>query len=71
MTGDPAAGPAVPNLVRIRLSGQQEDVARVAALLAEQGRAGGLTVLEVSAPCANRREPGVRVYVTALTELRA
>jgi hypothetical protein len=56
MTGQ--AGHA-PGVVKVRLSGAAEDIEPVAELLAAHG-----TVIERSAPYPNRRDPGVRVYMT-------
>jgi hypothetical protein len=56
------AGPA-PGVVKIRLSGAAEDLEVVAEVLAGYPGA-GVEVLDRSAPYPNRRDPGVRVYLT-------
>jgi hypothetical protein len=48
-----------PGLVKIRLSGAVDDIQVIAQLL------GGI-VIERSAPYQHRRDPGVRVYLTAV-----
>jgi len=59
----------VPGTVEIRLSGEPEDTATVISVL-ERLAAGlpvttiGLEILHKSGPRANRRDPGVRVYLT-------
>jgi hypothetical protein len=52
-----------PGVVKIRLSGELADIEAVAALI---GAGLGQTVEEIerSAPYPNRRDPGVRVYLT-------
>jgi hypothetical protein len=50
-----------PAAVRVRLSGDPGDVAAVAVVLRQ-----ALDLIEVSPPYLNRRDPGVRVYLTAL-----
>ena len=57
-----AAGQA-PGIVKVRLSGEPADVEMLATLLADYAGA-GLDVLERSAPYPNRRDFGVRVYLT-------
>ncbi len=57
-----AAGQA-PGVVKVRLSGEPADVEMLATLLADYAGS-GLDVLDRSAPYANRRDPGVRVYLT-------
>ena len=57
-----AAGQA-PGIVKVRLSGAPADVDMLATLLADYAGS-GLDVLERSAPYPNRRDPGVRVYLT-------
>ena len=57
-----AAGQA-PGVVKVRLSGAGADVDMLAQLLADYAES-GLDVLERSAPYPNRRDPGVRVYLT-------
>jgi hypothetical protein len=61
-------------VVRVRLSGAPNDVSAVAGLLAHlaegldpcgrQPCLPALALIETSAPYANRRDPGVRVYLT-------
>ncbi|WP_067812660.1 hypothetical protein [Actinomadura kijaniata] len=48
-------------LVKIRLSGQSDDVAGVIDQITA-----GLDVADVSAPYPNRRDPGVRRYLTVV-----
>jgi len=57
-----AAGQA-PGIVKVRLSGAPADVDMLATLLADYAGT-GLDVLDRSAPYPNRRDPGVRVYLT-------
>ena len=57
-----AAGQA-PGVVKVRLSGAPADVEMLAQMLADYAGS-GLDVLERSAPYPNRRDPGVRVYLT-------
>ncbi len=57
-----AAGQA-PGIVKVRLSGEPADVEMLATLLADYAGS-GLDVLERSAPYPNRRDFGVRVYMT-------
>lgn len=57
-----AAGQA-PGVVKVRLSGAAEDVGMLAQLLADYAGS-GIDVIERSAPYPNRRDPGVRVYLT-------
>jgi hypothetical protein len=57
-----AAGQA-PGIVKVRLSGAPADVEALATLLADYAGS-GLDVLDRSAPYSNRRDPGVRVYLT-------
>ena len=52
-----------PGIVKVRLSGAAADVELLATLLADYAGS-GLDVLERSAPYPNRRDPGVRVYLT-------
>ncbi|MDA8321831.1 MAG: hypothetical protein M0030_18775 [Actinomycetota bacterium] len=69
----PAPGTA-PGVVRVRLSGAPADVNAVARLLAHlaagldpcgrQPCLPALALIETSAPYPNRRDPGVRVYLT-------
>jgi hypothetical protein len=69
----PAAGTA-PGVVRVRLSGAPADVSAVAGLLGHlaagldpcgrQPCLPALALIETSAPYPNRRDPGVRVYLT-------
>jgi hypothetical protein len=53
----------VHGIVKVRLSGAVADVELLAQLLADY-TGSGLDVLERSAPYPNRRDPGVRVYLT-------
>jgi hypothetical protein len=48
-----------PGIVKVRLSGAAADIEHITRLLAG-------TIIERSAPYPNRRNPGVRVYLTAL-----
>jgi hypothetical protein len=57
-----AAGQA-PGIVKVRLSGATADVEMLAMLLADDAGS-GIDVVERSAPYPNRRDPGVRVYLT-------
>jgi hypothetical protein len=57
-----AAGQA-PGIIKVRLSGAVADVELLATLLADYAGS-GLDALERSAPYPNRRDPGVRVYLT-------
>ena len=57
-----AAGQA-PGIVKVRLSGEPADVEMLATLLADYAGS-GIDVLERSAPYPNRRDFGVRVYLT-------
>jgi hypothetical protein len=57
-----AAGQA-PGIVKVRLSGASADVEMLATLLADYAGS-GLDVLERSAPYPNRRDLGVRAYLT-------
>jgi hypothetical protein len=56
MTGQASQAAGV---VKVRLAGSADDIESVAALLAEHA-----AVIERSAPYPNRRDPGVRVYLT-------
>jgi hypothetical protein len=49
-----------PGVVKVRLSGEPEDIDRVAAMLARHGA----EVLDTHGPRPNRYDPGVRVYLT-------
>ncbi|MHB1593877.1 MAG: hypothetical protein ACYCO9_06375 [Streptosporangiaceae bacterium] len=49
--------------VRVRLSGDRDDIQAVAGALAQIG---GLDVISESAPRRNLRDPGDRVYLTVL-----
>jgi hypothetical protein len=57
-----AAGQA-PGVVKVRLSGAPGDVEMLATRLADYAGS-GIDVIERSAPYPNRRDPGVRVYLT-------
>lgn len=59
MTGRPGTAPGV---VKVRLSGDRDDIERAAAALA-----GRFEVLDRSAPRPNRYDPGERVYLTLRT----
>ena len=61
MTG--AAAGQAPGIVKVRLSGATADVEMLATLLADYAGS-GIDVTERSAPYPNRRDPGVRVYLT-------
>jgi hypothetical protein len=52
-----------PGVVKARLSGTVEDIEIVAEILTGVPGA-GVEVLDRSAPYPNRRDPGVRVYLT-------
>lgn len=60
MTGQEGLAPGV---VKIRLSGELADIEAVAAVLGS-ALGGGIGQIERSVPYANRRDPGVRVYLT-------
>jgi hypothetical protein len=51
-------------VVTVRLSGLPADIAAVAALLAEHAPAAGIRAGSLTAPRPNRRDPGIRVYLT-------
>ena len=55
-------------LIRIRLMGPREVVDQVAEQLQAVR---GLSVAEISPPYANRKDDGVRRYLTAFTEERS
>jgi hypothetical protein len=57
-----AAGQA-PGIAKVRLSGAAADTEMLAMLLADYAGS-GIDVIERSAPYPNRRDPGVRVYLT-------
>ena len=57
------AGPAA-GVVKVRLSGAPDDVAMVATLITDYDGAPGVEIIDRSAPYANRRDPGERVYLT-------
>jgi hypothetical protein len=50
-------------VVKVRLSGAPDDVEMLATLLADYAGS-GIDVIERSAQYPNRRDPGVRVYLT-------
>ena len=52
-----------PGVVKVRLAGAAADVELLATLLADYAGS-GLDVIDRSAPYPNRRDPGVRVYLT-------
>jgi hypothetical protein len=52
-----------PGVVKIRLLGAAEDIDQVADLLSAHGQ-----VIDRSAPYPNRRDPGVRVYLTVVVQ---
>jgi hypothetical protein len=54
-----------PGAVKVRLSGELADIEAVAAVLGT-GLGRDIEQIERSAPYPNRRDPGVRVYVTVL-----
>jgi hypothetical protein len=56
VSGEPAQDPGV---VRVRLSGERGDIDRLVALWPCTAE-----VIQRSGPRPNRREPGVRVYLT-------
>jgi hypothetical protein len=60
VTGQPGQAPGV---VKVRLSGDPADAEVVAEILAGFPGA-GVEVLDRSAPYPNRRDPGVRLYLT-------
>ena len=71
MTGDRQQN--APGVVEVRMSGQPEDAGALASVL--ERLAGGLPVggtrieiLTRSAPYANRRDPGQRVYMLVRVE---
>jgi len=57
-----AAGQA-PGIVKVRLAGAAADVEMLATLLADYAGS-GIDVIERSTPYPNRRDPGVRLYLT-------
>jgi hypothetical protein len=57
--GLPLAAGVAPGVVKVRLSGAAQDIEVVAGLLAG-------AVIEESGQYPNRRDPGVRVYLTVL-----
>jgi hypothetical protein len=61
MAGNPLAGQA-PGVVKIRLSGALPDIAALASLLGCLATGTGL--IDVSQPYPNRRDAGVRLYLT-------
>ena len=63
VAGLAAAAGQAPGVVKVRLSGAAADVELLAQLLADYAGSGS-DVLERSAPYPNRRDPGVRVYLT-------
>ena len=52
-----------PGVVKIRLSGELADIEAVTAALGSE-LGSGIGQIERSAPYPNRRDPGVRVYLT-------
>jgi hypothetical protein len=52
--------PLGPGEVEVRISGQWPDIVRATGLLAQVGA----EVLQTHGPRQNRRDPGVRVYMT-------
>jgi hypothetical protein len=58
-----AATGQAPGIVKVRLSGATADVEMLTTLLADYAGS-GKDVIERSAPYPNRRDPGVRVYLT-------
>jgi hypothetical protein len=58
MTGKRQPRPALaPGVVKVRLSGDEDDIDVAATLLGE-------VTIERSRPYENREDPGVRVYLT-------
>ena len=58
MTGQQGLAPGV---VKVRLSGALPDMEVLTAILRQQD---AIEVLDASSPYPNRRDPGVRVYLT-------
>jgi hypothetical protein len=56
-----------PRVVKLRLSGELAHIEAVAAVLGA-GLGYGIKQIERSAPYPNRRDTGVRVYVTVLVD---
>jgi hypothetical protein len=54
-----------PGVVKVRLSGDLADIEALAALLSA-GLGQDVEQIERSTPYLNRRDPGVRVYLTVL-----
>jgi hypothetical protein len=54
-----------PGVVKVRLSGELADIEAVAMVLGA-GLGQAIEQIERSAPYPNRRDPGVRVYLTVL-----
>ncbi len=52
-----------PGIVKVRLSGAPDDVEMLATVVADHARP-GIDVIERSTAYPNRRDPGVRVYLT-------
>jgi hypothetical protein len=50
-----------PGVIKVRLSGALPDIEVLTAILRQQD---AIEVLEASSPYPNRRDPGVRVYLT-------
>lgn len=50
-----------PGVIKVRLSGALPDMEVLTAILRQQD---AIEVLEASSPYPNRRDPGVRVYLT-------
>jgi hypothetical protein len=50
-----------PGVIKVRLSGALPDMEVLTAILRQHG---AIEVLEASSPYPNRRDPGVRVYLT-------
>lgn len=61
-----ADGETVPGVVAVRLSGLSADIDAVTALLAGHAPAAGIRAGHPTAARPNRRDPGVRVYLTVL-----
>jgi hypothetical protein len=56
-----------PGVVKVRLCGELAGIEAVAAVLGA-GLGRDIEQIERSAPYPNRRDPGVRVYVTVLVD---
>jgi hypothetical protein len=54
-------GGLAPGVIKVRLSGALPDMEVLTAILRQHG---AIEVLDASSPYPNRRDPGVRVYLT-------